>query len=200
LSSHPVTLSSTPIRVAGDGKTGDRSSHKSIASIFTPTQPPHSQFHVTNHVSDSSSQHLLLSKHSQPSSPLVLGGNLLRKSTLVHLPNSGRQSDGEPTVKLEPQTAAFPSLPESPTPNSRVVPKRAADAITQDHEGPRPKRLRATADIDHAFATVPLSQWLRPARLEDLVGHQTLVGPDSPMMRLIEDGNMGSFILWGPPG
>ena len=46
----------------------------------------------------------------------------------------------------------------------------------------------------------PLSDRIRPARLEDLVGQQHLLAPGKPLRRLIEAGAPHSMILWGPPG
>ncbi len=41
---------------------------------------------------------------------------------------------------------------------------------------------------------------MRPARLEDLVGQEHLVGPNGIIRKAITTGNIPSMILWGPPG
>lgn len=41
---------------------------------------------------------------------------------------------------------------------------------------------------------------MRPRTLDDYIGQQHLVGPDKILRRMIESGNISSFILWGPPG
>ena len=41
---------------------------------------------------------------------------------------------------------------------------------------------------------------MRPHTLDDYVGQKYLVGPDGVLRRMIETGNVASFILWGPPG
>ncbi len=46
----------------------------------------------------------------------------------------------------------------------------------------------------------PLAERLRPARLEDLVGQEHLVGPNGIIRKAISTGNIPSMILWGPPG
>lgn len=46
----------------------------------------------------------------------------------------------------------------------------------------------------------PLAERLRPRTLEDYIGQSHLVGPDSIIRRMIDTGNISSFILWGPPG
>jgi putative ATPase len=46
----------------------------------------------------------------------------------------------------------------------------------------------------------PLAERMRPARLEDLVGQEHLVGPTGIIRKAISTGNVPSMILWGPPG
>lgn len=46
----------------------------------------------------------------------------------------------------------------------------------------------------------PLAERLRPATLDDYIGQTHLVGTGAPLRRMIESGNVSSFILWGPPG
>lgn len=46
----------------------------------------------------------------------------------------------------------------------------------------------------------PLSERLRPMRLDDLVGQQHLTGTGSILRTAIQKGKLPSMILWGPPG
>ncbi len=46
----------------------------------------------------------------------------------------------------------------------------------------------------------PLAERLRPRELADFCGQQHLVGSNGVLRKLIESGNIPSFILWGPPG
>lgn len=46
----------------------------------------------------------------------------------------------------------------------------------------------------------PLAERLRPTTLDQYVGQTHLVGPGGIIRRMIETGNISSFILWGPPG
>ena len=39
-----------------------------------------------------------------------------------------------------------------------------------------------------------------PARLDEYIGQEHLVGPQGVFRKFIETGNVPSFILWGPPG
>ena len=50
------------------------------------------------------------------------------------------------------------------------------------------------------MAFAPLAERLRPVTLDDYVGQTHLVGPGGIVRRMIESGNVASFILWGPPG
>lgn len=46
----------------------------------------------------------------------------------------------------------------------------------------------------------PLAERLRPNTLEQYIGQQHLVGPGAILRKMIDSGNVASFILWGPPG
>ena len=46
----------------------------------------------------------------------------------------------------------------------------------------------------------PLAERLRPKTLDEYIGQKHLVGEGAILRRMIESGNIASFILWGPPG
>ena len=46
----------------------------------------------------------------------------------------------------------------------------------------------------------PLAERLRPQTLDDYIGQKHLVGENAVLRKMIESGNLSSFILWGPPG
>jgi putative ATPase len=46
----------------------------------------------------------------------------------------------------------------------------------------------------------PLAERLRPKELSEFCGQEHLVGKEGVLRRVIESGNIPSFILWGPPG
>lgn len=50
------------------------------------------------------------------------------------------------------------------------------------------------------LANQPLADRMRPVNLDDFCGQQHLVGRDAILRKVIESGNIPSFILWGPPG
>lgn len=57
---------------------------------------------------------------------------------------------------------------------------------------------------DSLFASTggfrPLAARMRPTQLADYVGQPHLVGPGKPLRRAVEQGQLHSMILWGPPG
>lgn len=46
----------------------------------------------------------------------------------------------------------------------------------------------------------PLAELLRPQRISEVMGHQKVIGPTSQLGKMIQQGLLPSFILWGPPG
>jgi putative ATPase len=46
----------------------------------------------------------------------------------------------------------------------------------------------------------PLADRMRPNSLDDFLGQEHLVGKGAVIRKMIESGNVMSFILWGPPG
>jgi putative ATPase len=46
----------------------------------------------------------------------------------------------------------------------------------------------------------PLAERMRPRTLDEFVGQQDLLGPGKPLRLAIERDELGSMILWGPPG
>ena len=46
----------------------------------------------------------------------------------------------------------------------------------------------------------PLAERCRPRRLEQVVGHDAVLGPDGFLSKNLRGGHIPSLILWGPPG
>ncbi|MDP4273974.1 MAG: replication-associated recombination protein A [Bacteroidota bacterium] len=46
----------------------------------------------------------------------------------------------------------------------------------------------------------PLAERLRPKDLDHYIGQRHLIGKGAVLRKMIESGNLSSFILWGPPG
>jgi putative ATPase len=49
-------------------------------------------------------------------------------------------------------------------------------------------------------ATQPLAERMRPRTLDEFTGQEGLLGPGKPLRMQIEHDEIGSMILWGPPG
>src|SRR4051794_40374891 len=60
--------------------------------------------------------------------------------------------------------------------------------------------LFAAAAEEAARAVAPLAARMRPRTLDEVVGQDHLLGPGSPLRRLVEGGGTTSALLWGPPG
>ncbi|MBM85132.1 MAG: AAA family ATPase [Rhodospirillaceae bacterium] len=56
------------------------------------------------------------------------------------------------------------------------------------------------AGLFEAGVPRPLADRMRPERLEELVGQDHLLGKDSPVGRMLQQGRLASMVLWGPPG
>ncbi len=46
----------------------------------------------------------------------------------------------------------------------------------------------------------PLADLIRPSSLSEIVGQSSLIGEKGSITKMINSGNITSFILWGPPG
>jgi putative ATPase len=53
---------------------------------------------------------------------------------------------------------------------------------------------------DDQAADRPLAERMRPRTIEEFVGQEALLGPGKPLRAQIERDEIGSMILWGPPG
>src|SRR5229473_1128809 len=51
-----------------------------------------------------------------------------------------------------------------------------------------------------AAASQPLAERMRPRTLDEFTGQESLLGPGKPLRTQIERDDIGSMILWGPPG
>lgn len=50
------------------------------------------------------------------------------------------------------------------------------------------------------LTNIPLSERIRPQKLEDFIGQKHLLGEQAVIRKMIEAQRVSSFILWGPPG
>ncbi|MCA8943481.1 MAG: replication-associated recombination protein A [Planctomycetes bacterium] len=56
------------------------------------------------------------------------------------------------------------------------------------------------AEPPAAESARPLAERMRPKSLDEVIGHDELLGAERSLRRAIEAGQPGSLILWGPPG
>ena len=61
---------------------------------------------------------------------------------------------------------------------------------------PEPEPAREAAPRPDA----PLADRVRPRTLDEVVGQDDVLGPGKPLRRAIEQDQLRSLILWGPPG
>ena len=55
----------------------------------------------------------------------------------------------------------------------------------------------AEAELRHS---APLAERMRPTNFDDFIGQDHILGSESPLRSSIENHNLPSLILWGPPG
>ena len=53
---------------------------------------------------------------------------------------------------------------------------------------------------EYLQTAAPLAERMRPRTLDEFVGQEHVVGPDSVLTRAIAAGHVPSMVLWGPPG
>jgi putative ATPase len=53
---------------------------------------------------------------------------------------------------------------------------------------------------DESLADRPLAERMRPRTIEEFIGQDALLGPGKPLRTQIARDEIGSMILWGPPG
>lgn len=61
-------------------------------------------------------------------------------------------------------------------------------------------RVQQDTAAQFSAPSIPLPERMRPDSLDGFVGQEHLVGPGAVLRKMIESGNISSFILWGPPG
>src|SRR5438132_4135828 len=60
--------------------------------------------------------------------------------------------------------------------------------------------LFAKVEAEEIAASAPLAERMRPRSLDEFAGQQALLAPGMPLRTAIESDDLGSMILWGPPG
>jgi putative ATPase len=71
---------------------------------------------------------------------------------------------------------------------------------TLDPSDERGAMSRQNSHDDSPPGARPLADRMRPRTLDECVGQEALLGPGGPLRMQIERDDIGSMILWGPPG
>src|SRR5262249_28654903 len=68
--------------------------------------------------------------------------------------------------------------------------------------GGKPPKVTASIEPEPPVVDrhAPLAARMRPHAIDEYVGQQHLLGPGKALRELIEKDEIGSLILWGPPG
>src|SRR5712671_2464187 len=61
-------------------------------------------------------------------------------------------------------------------------------------------KLPQPIEPDIPLAHQPLAERMRPHTVDEVVGQEKLLGPGKPLRVQIENDDLGSMLLWGPPG
>ncbi len=61
-------------------------------------------------------------------------------------------------------------------------------------------KLPEPIDPDVPSANQPLAERMRPRTLDEFIGQEKLLGPGKPLRVQIENDDVSSMLLWGPPG
>lgn len=71
---------------------------------------------------------------------------------------------------------------------------------TLDPSDERRAESRANSQDEIPQGARPLADRMRPRTLDECVGQEAMLGPGGPLRTQIERDDIGSMILWGPPG
>jgi putative ATPase len=71
---------------------------------------------------------------------------------------------------------------------------------TFDPSDERNATSRASSPDEIPQGSRPLADRMRPRTLDECVGQEAMLGPGGPLRTQIERDDIGSMILWGPPG
>lgn len=69
-----------------------------------------------------------------------------------------------------------------------------------EDSAPEGEPSSARSPLEAASLDAPLAERMRPRTLDDLIGQEEVVGPDTPLRRMVEGDQLRSIIFWGPPG
>ncbi|KAG7446399.1 P-loop containing nucleoside triphosphate hydrolase protein [Guyanagaster necrorhizus] len=80
------------------------------------------------------------------------------------------------------------------------TPRNNKRSVAEAQSSPTPVASKRTKISSSLRSVAPLAERMRPANLEEFIGHSHLTSPDSLFMSGVANGSLGSMIFWGPPG
>ncbi|GLB02478.1 Werner helicase interacting protein 1 [Aspergillus tubingensis] len=142
-------------------------------------------------------KHVFLSsinEHLDSSCQRSIATTHLQKTILSSRIESGSNSQ-EPTKQLQLKDG-YDSTGYFASGTGRV--KRAVSQPQSTTARKKPYTGSATEQL--RLQNVPLAEQVRPRCFDDIVGQDSLIGPNGTLRRLIEQDELPHMILWGPPG
>ena len=68
------------------------------------------------------------------------------------------------------------------------------------YSGAMARTIKEREKLTQTENHMPLAAYVRPSSLAGFVGHDAVIGQGTALRRAVEQGTVGSLILWGPPG
>ncbi|XP_050378845.1 uncharacterized protein LOC126796124 [Argentina anserina] len=129
------------------------------------------------------------------------GGTSALKATdwILNRSSSPTTTASLPTATSQPKLDRF-FLSQSPNPQSQdqqQLPKRRKLLVPETPPPPPPNSADKPATSTHHQ---PLSERMRPKTLNDVVGQDHLLAPNSLLRSAIKCDRLPSLVFWGPPG
>ncbi|RAH57355.1 werner helicase interacting protein [Aspergillus piperis CBS 112811] len=142
-------------------------------------------------------EHVLLSKineHLDSSCQRFIANTHLQNTTSSSLIDNGSNSqERTKQLQLKDGYGSTESFAAGTGGLKRAVPQpQSTIARKKPYIESATERLR--------LQTAPLAEQVRPRCFDDIVGQDSLIGPNGTLSRLIEQDKLPNMILWGPPG
>lgn len=98
-------------------------------------------------------------------------------------------------------TAKVPKIEPSEIANTSPNKTNEGESSNNQHAGPLKQTTKhKPTGFFSTSQTQPLADLLRPSSLDDLIGQESLVGPEGVLRQFVKRRACPSFILWGPSG
>lgn len=148
---------------------------------------------INDHLDSGCSEHKATQNTESQSQPNFKGES---KGKLAPIFSQGYGSNLKPSGM---STISSEMVSEGPSKKKRKAEVSSKLAMSQPVFGGQKLTNKRAFDAT-AKINIPLAERFRPQSLEEFVGQDHLTGPHSLLRNLLESGNLGSIIFWGPPG